>query len=111
MGPRSLDDLAQKMQTLALAKGHMSRALVSKGFLNSVKTTGASRRKFREGCMTAQQPIPLRDRSGHIAPVCPAMVLGDKPGVRAEEITWGDDAMAGRILKAAQTPTSTSFYP
>jgi hypothetical protein len=41
------------------------------------------------------------------------MVLGDKPGVRAEEIikTWGDDAMAGRILKAAQTPTSTSFYP
>ena len=42
--------------------------------------------------------------------VCPAMVLGDKPGVRAEEIikTWGDE---GAFFKAAQTPTSTSFYP
>ena len=53
MGPRSLDKpRAEDRKTLALAKGHMSRALVSKGFLNSVKTTGASRRKFREGYMT-----------------------------------------------------------
>jgi hypothetical protein len=45
---------------------------------------------------------------------CAAMVLGNKPGApHPEQIikTWNDDAMAGRILKAAQSPTSTADYP
>lgn len=41
-------------------------------------------------------------------------MLGDKPGApHPEQIveTWGDDAMAECVLKAATSPTSTASYP
>jgi hypothetical protein len=69
-----------------------------------------------------QQPIPLRPDKGALARAerrsfvraCAALVLGNRPGApHPEQIVkaWGDDAMAGRILKAAQSPTSTADYP
>ena len=72
--------------------------------------------------MTAQSPIPLRADPGALARAerrslvraCTAMVLGGRHGApRPDEIirTWRDDAMAGRILKAATSPTSTASYP
>jgi hypothetical protein len=72
--------------------------------------------------MSAQQPILLRADPGALARAerrslvraCTAIVLGDRPGApHPEQIvkTWGDDAMAARVLKAAQSPTSTASYP
>jgi hypothetical protein len=60
-------------------------------------------------------PLALRQAERRsLVRACTAMVLGGKPGApNPEQIvkTWSDDATAARILKAAQSPTSTASYP
>jgi hypothetical protein len=67
-------------------------------------------------------PIPLRPDRDALARAerrsfvraATALVLGNRPGApHPEQIVkaWNDDAMAGRILKAAMSPTSTADYP
>lgn len=67
-------------------------------------------------------PIPLRADPAALARAerrsfvraATAIVLGSRHGApHPEEIvkTWGDDAMAGRVLRAASSPTSTASYP
>jgi hypothetical protein len=72
--------------------------------------------------MNMTAPIPLRPDRDALARAerrsfiraATALVLGNRPGApHPEQIvkTWADDAMAGRILRSAMSPTSTADYP
>ena len=88
----------------------------------SIRAASIRRRRQRVFHDRAK-PDPIARRSGRARPLlsaarfvraATALVLGNRPGApHPEQVVkaWGDDAMAGRILKAAMSPTSTADYP